>query len=287
MAKLYYGDENNTAVEINVKGDPGPGVADGGTAGQVLAKKSTTDYDTKWIDPPSGSDPDAIKKDGTTTTTARIPFAEGIDTPNINFAGETLAIQSSSGEPPLISFDHAGGNLRVTAPNLYLNGTSGVRINSKNEGFGTSGQVLTAKGDGTCGWADAAGGGGTGSYEERIVEDVKFVKQGRRVDVVWNTNDRQVTFNSFSESGSVYKAYNSSFYGLPPIPEGFRPASIVTSAIPLHDTSSNGDIWGYVYIEVEPDGTSTTNAKAFRGDSITSRVSAFTRGQIMIGWYTE
>lgn len=67
MAKLYYGDENNTAVEINV------GVSQeyvdsqieavsadihsipaGGTAGQVLSKVDGTDYNTQWIDPPGG-----------------------------------------------------------------------------------------------------------------------------------------------------------------------------------------------------------------------------------------
>jgi hypothetical protein len=30
------------------------GVPPGGTAGQVLAKKSSTDFDTEFIDPPSG-----------------------------------------------------------------------------------------------------------------------------------------------------------------------------------------------------------------------------------------
>lgn len=34
------------------KGDPGPGVPAGGTVGQVLAKASGEDYDTKWEDPP-------------------------------------------------------------------------------------------------------------------------------------------------------------------------------------------------------------------------------------------
>lgn len=34
----------------------GAGVPKGGTAGQVLSKKSATDYDTQWIDPPSGGD---------------------------------------------------------------------------------------------------------------------------------------------------------------------------------------------------------------------------------------
>ncbi len=39
------------------KGDPGPpgeGIVAGGTAGQILAKKSTTDYDTEWVDNTGG-----------------------------------------------------------------------------------------------------------------------------------------------------------------------------------------------------------------------------------------
>ena len=67
MAKIYYGDENNTAVEVNV------GVSQeyvdsqieevsadihsipaGGTAGQVLSKVDGTDYNTVWADPNAG-----------------------------------------------------------------------------------------------------------------------------------------------------------------------------------------------------------------------------------------
>nr|DAF79698.1 MAG TPA: BclA protein [Caudoviricetes sp.] len=36
-------------------GPAGPGVATGGTTGQVLAKKSNTNFDTEWIDVPGGS----------------------------------------------------------------------------------------------------------------------------------------------------------------------------------------------------------------------------------------
>jgi microcystin-dependent protein len=36
-------------------GATGPGVPVGGTSGQVLAKKTATDLDTNWIDPPAGS----------------------------------------------------------------------------------------------------------------------------------------------------------------------------------------------------------------------------------------
>ena len=36
-------------------GDAGQGVAAGGTAGQILGKKSGTDYDTEWVDKPAGN----------------------------------------------------------------------------------------------------------------------------------------------------------------------------------------------------------------------------------------
>lgn len=44
-------DERMRFSIIPAKGDPGPGVAVGGTAGQVLKKASGTDYDTEWADP--------------------------------------------------------------------------------------------------------------------------------------------------------------------------------------------------------------------------------------------
>lgn len=40
-------------------GTPGPGVAAGGTSGQILTKASAEDYDTHWIDPPTGGTSDA------------------------------------------------------------------------------------------------------------------------------------------------------------------------------------------------------------------------------------
>jgi hypothetical protein len=38
-------------------GPPGPGVAAGGTTGQILAKNSNTDFDTEWVDAPTGGGP--------------------------------------------------------------------------------------------------------------------------------------------------------------------------------------------------------------------------------------
>ena len=36
------------------KGDPGQGLPDGGTTGQILAKKTEVDKDVEWIDAPTG-----------------------------------------------------------------------------------------------------------------------------------------------------------------------------------------------------------------------------------------
>jgi hypothetical protein len=42
--------------EPGPKGDPGVGVPAGGTTGQVLGKVSSSDYDTGWVDPPTGGE---------------------------------------------------------------------------------------------------------------------------------------------------------------------------------------------------------------------------------------
>jgi len=45
-------------VQVGTVGPPGPtgpGVASGGTTGQILSKASNTNYDTTWINPPSGA----------------------------------------------------------------------------------------------------------------------------------------------------------------------------------------------------------------------------------------
>ena len=58
--------------EQGPKGDPGPagpGVPVGGTAGQVLAKKSSTDYDTEWVNQSGGG-----------TTGGKIRLVEETDT---------------------------------------------------------------------------------------------------------------------------------------------------------------------------------------------------------------
>lgn len=51
MAILKIKDENDNFVEVpSIKGRDGVGVPLGGIKGQVLVKKSDTDYDTEWKD---------------------------------------------------------------------------------------------------------------------------------------------------------------------------------------------------------------------------------------------
>ena len=49
VLKLKDGSGNWNVIPA-LKGDAGPGVASGGTQGQILKKSSSTDYDTEWVD---------------------------------------------------------------------------------------------------------------------------------------------------------------------------------------------------------------------------------------------
>jgi hypothetical protein len=47
---------NEPRVIVRHTGPPGPGLPAGGTAHQLLAKKSVAPYDTEWVNPPNGVD---------------------------------------------------------------------------------------------------------------------------------------------------------------------------------------------------------------------------------------
>ena len=144
------------------------GLPKGGTVGQVLAKRGPDNFDTEWIDAPesggTGEDPNAIRKDGTTTTTAAIPFAQGIQTPSITGTGtEGVAIEAN-----LDLNNHAISGVLPGTDEL-----DAVTVSQLNDKFadvhsipvgGTAGQVL-GKIDGTdynVTWVDQTGGGSEG-----------------------------------------------------------------------------------------------------------------------------
>lgn len=206
MAKLYYGDSNNKAVEINLGGDTS----------------------------------DCIKKDGTTTTTGLIPFELGITTPSINSLGPNT------------------GNMSITAQVLTLSAIRGVSINSNNKGTGDSGQVLTAKGDGTCEWEDGL------SIETAASEHFAFTKIG--TVVIATPLDRQKykdTVNVTAE-GSVYQgSFTAGTYDT--IPAGFRPAGLSVRSFSKGIT--NYKSWGTLYVEFSPQGGITLNGYVYSGSS--------------------
>ncbi len=51
-----YTDDNGNRVVVRHVGPPGRGIPGGGTAGQILIKDSSTDYDTSWATAPDGTD---------------------------------------------------------------------------------------------------------------------------------------------------------------------------------------------------------------------------------------
>lgn len=54
---IIRGNSNDTGSGSGTQGPQGPagqGVPTGGTAGQILAKSSAANYDTRWVDPPAG-----------------------------------------------------------------------------------------------------------------------------------------------------------------------------------------------------------------------------------------
>lgn len=59
-------------------GEPGKGIPTGGTIGQILAKKSNSDYDTEWKDAPSGGGgvEEKVVEHETNDTTFELPSNE-------------------------------------------------------------------------------------------------------------------------------------------------------------------------------------------------------------------
>jgi hypothetical protein len=116
------------------QGPAGPGVAAGGTTGQVLAKKSNTNYDTEWIDNSGGGSTVSVNVGKTTTgepgTNASVTNSGDETNVVLNFTiprGKT-GPQGPQGEP--------GANGK-TGPQ----GPAGHGVAAG----GTTGQVLTKK----------------------------------------------------------------------------------------------------------------------------------------------
>lgn len=90
----------------NLKGDSGQGVPTGGTEGQVLAKRSGTNYDTEWVNQSGGADPatvaplmDGTAAVGSSTKYAREDHVHPTDTSRAtkaDFTSFTITLASAS-----------------------------------------------------------------------------------------------------------------------------------------------------------------------------------------------
>jgi hypothetical protein len=141
-------------------GPAGPGVAAGGTTGQILAKASATDYDTQWADPAAGggavSSVDGQTGDVVLTDTY------------VDVAGDTMTGALQVGNPGTGVYVDPAGTMAIGAwgaadwPLLAVGGTTNptttdpvraVSVNARNQGTGsvsgltvhvTSGSYTTA-----------------------------------------------------------------------------------------------------------------------------------------------
>lgn len=128
-------------------GATGPGVATGGTAGQVLTKNSSTDYDTIWADAGAASYTTVVKQYVKNDSTAKSK-------------GEAVYISSSDGTNPIISYADADAEstssktLGLLETNLSANQHGYVITEGKLSGIDTS----TAT-DGQAVWLSGTAGG--------------------------------------------------------------------------------------------------------------------------------
>jgi hypothetical protein len=118
---LWDGSMWQITATLGAAGNPGPGVPDGGTTGQVLAKVSNTDYDTAWVDPSGGgADLGSLSVTGSTISTTD-SSAITIDR-NLVVDGDLLPESDSTYD--LGSPTRKWHSLYVSGNSIYINDTA-------------------------------------------------------------------------------------------------------------------------------------------------------------------
>jgi hypothetical protein len=87
-----------TVSNAGVQGVPGAGVATGGTATQILAKNSSTDYDTGWIDNFTPTVKHLVKNDGTALSKGAAVYISGANGTNMIVSPASNTSDATSAE---------------------------------------------------------------------------------------------------------------------------------------------------------------------------------------------
>lgn len=118
---LYRKESGNWVLKGNITGPHGPtgvGVPTGGTTGQVLAKKTGTNYDTEWLDQPDLSTREAL---GVTAA------------PNTQTASYTLVLTDKG---KTVRMNVASANTLTVPPNDDVAFAIGTYVNWRQAGAG-------------------------------------------------------------------------------------------------------------------------------------------------------
>lgn len=158
------GDKGDTG-SAGATGPAGPGVPVGGTTGQLLAKKSATDYDTEFINPPSGGGVASV--DGRTGAVVLSDLYVDVtgDTMTGQLIAPSVALNVAAANTPALIAKVAGttaAELRASAFGIGI-GTGALQTASgaalDNVAVGTN--ALTV---GTTGVSNTALGSNAGSF---------------------------------------------------------------------------------------------------------------------------
>jgi hypothetical protein len=181
------GDADNLNFDFKIpygktgpQGPAGPGVAAGGTTGQVLAKKSNTNYDTEWINNPGGGSTVSVNVGETTTgepgTNASVTNSGDETNVVLNFTiprGKT-GPQGPQGKPG------ADGKTGPQGPGVAAGGTTGqVLAKKSNTNYDTE-------------WINNPGGGSTVSVN---VGETTTGEPGTNASVTNSGDETNVVLN--------------------------------------------------------------------------------------------
>lgn len=271
MAKIYYGDENNTAVEINV----------GGVSGDYLPLNLSANTEVNA----NGSDltfsNGDVTFDGNVITNGLMKFSGDRLTISADNAMETATIETStadliidSGSNPITVTGPTTFNNPVTVPTPTANGHAAnkqyVDERAIPEG-GTAGQVLTKTASGAE-WADAV------NKQTASSTHYNFIKIGNVVFAIPKPAQLLETPVSVAQQGSVYWG-KISIVEYDMIPAEFRPESTFRVAVP----GSSSESWGSVDVVFYSGGKITFSGNIF---SSTSSTSTFTSRPPLVAWIT-